>query len=642
MKVWGVFIGVGISVSFLCSAQNISERVNVQKRSFVRQPSIRNLESYQTEKAKLLAKRRQSLILDIKQALKAIKDKEQQDEFQHRLANLYLEEYKYQTANGIRSKEFIQKAYGIFKELSSRSGQSPRADEITFQLGQLALELGQTAKAQEAFLTLVQKHPSSPFVDESTLQIADYAFEQSDFTTAIKHFSSLASKPDSSLFLYAHYKLAWAYYNLGKINLTLQHFLIVINEETAVTQSGHSIALKKESVRDVCLPFADLKKYQEGYAFYLGQDENYTRSGIECLASLAQERGDWRPAIDLNNKLLNMEPHFIKNPDYSLALIEIYRGRDKREEVHQTLSGALTNYFGDSTWREIFSSDIKVFNSFKTTFEEVTRKLTLETHSVGQKTKNLTIYTHARNLYHLYLTHFSQSPEAPKMQFYLAEILFKQKDYANASESYFGVYQNPSSTPELKKESLFNALLSNSALVNEERKKRGQTEVNSKTHSKRTAASDDSFIEYSESELSFIRQAEEFSGVYKKDEKAPDLLFQVAYLKYLHHDNEKANQDFWILISIYPSHPKSKHAGLLILDIYHQQEDFPQMVASSKRLLQNSSLQEKEYKAQVTDILRKSELKLISALEGQEKYKEIINNPSYCNSFFDIYSQLLL
>ncbi|NBX82955.1 outer membrane protein assembly factor BamD [bacterium] len=114
---------------------------------------------------------------------------------------------------------------------------------------------------------------------------------------------------------------------------------------------------------------------------------------------------------------------------------------------------------------------------------------------------------------------------------------------------------------------------------------------------------------------------DEFLSQYPQDKKAPEVLFQMAYLRYLHHDNKLAYQSFWKLVQKYPAHTTATYAGLLLLDILNQKSDYSNMIAACKKLLSTSQLTQEKFKGEVSDILRKSELQQIAALEADKQYE---------------------
>lgn len=613
-------LGVMTFTGHLLWAASVT-KVDIQKKSTIKRPKIRTDEAFQTEKAKVLAKRRSLLIQDVREALRRVKDKDQNIELKHRLANLYIEEFKFQAQQGADARAYLQKAQGLFKELAQLGPQFQRHDEVLFQLAQSYLEFGQIDQAHQVFTALLAQHPNSPFKDEAYLQLADYSFDKGQFRKALEYFSKLIENPQSPLLLYAYYKSAWASYNLSQLNDSLNWFKKVIETEEVRGNSSHSLALKKEAVRDVCLPLADLKKYQEGIAFYREQGDPTHRKGLECLASLSQERGDSNESIELYQQLLQLDNHYAGNPEYSLSIIDIHRKHSKHPETLSALDDAMSVYLGESSWKEIFSSDPKVMESVRSSFESTTRKTALDIHAVGQKTKNPHLYQTARQFYQLYLKYFPLTLEASKAQFYLAEIDYKEKQFDSAATGYYAVFKNPQSGAELKLTALNYALMASSAQINQERKESGKSELTGITHKKRNQEEGDEQVPYSSTEDRFFSIGDEFLSQYPQDKKAPEVLFQMAYLRYLHHDNKLAYQSFWKLVQKYPAHTTATYAGLLLLDILNQKSDYTNMIAACKKLLSTPQLNQEKFKGEVSDILRKSELKQIAALEADKQFE---------------------
>ena len=599
-----------------------SKRIQIQKDSRITRPKLTGSDPYQEERVKILAKRRKHLIHEVKSALKTVKDLDQRAELQLRLANLYIEEFKFSAGEGSESRAYLQKAQGILKDLLKHQDKLTRKDELLFQLAQSYLEFGQTDNAIATFHSLLNQYPNTSFKEEAYLQIADNAFEKSQFKKALDYFSKIISNESSPVWLYSHYKSAWAHYNLDSPQGALKHFKIVVEAEPLQGNASHSLALKKEAIRDICLPLADLKRYEEGKVFYKDQGEPYLRPGLECLASLSQERGDWAQALDLYQSLLALEPHYKANPDYSLARVDIYRRQDLQEKVFSSLEESLDYYLGDSTWKEIFSSDTKSFDPYKQAFEETSRKIALDIHAVAQKTKNPQLYIEAQKFYELYLKFFPLTVDSPKIAFYRAEILYHTKHYDEASSAYAEVYRNPHAATETRKNALNYALMASLTFLNESRKKQGLTEIQATTHKKRKASESETVEPYSEVETTFLNLSGEFIVAYPKDDRAAEVLFQAGYLQYLHQDNKLAYQSFWKVIQNYPSHKTSLYSGLLLLDVLNQREDYPTLITASKKLLSLSALKDPKFEEEVSDVLRKSELKEAEKLEKQESYAE--------------------
>ena len=598
------------------------KNIQIQKKSYLSREKAYSEPVANDQRSRYLAKNRANLIEEVKGALRYVKNDSQSEDLQLRLANLYIEEFKYNAGKGTDSKAYLQKAQGILKDLARKSPPCNRKDEVLFQLAQGSLELGQNEQAHELFLRLISEFKQSPHLEEAYLQLGDTAFEKGQFPKALSYFERLTSNPKSPLWLYAHYKSGWANYNLNQLGLALNHFKIIVEQEDLDGSTQHSLALKKEATRDLCLPLAELNKYEEGVQFYSGQGEAFQRSGIECLASLAQERGDASQAISLYRDLINMESQHRKNPSYSLSIVEIHRKQNKLAETFSSLEESLGSYLGDSTWKEIFSSDPVFIDELRSQFEATTRQVGLECHSTAQKTKNLGLYQQSRAFYELYLKYFPRTPEAPKVEFYQAEIFYKEKNFGAATLTYSNVFNNSHASPKLRQEALDNAILASSQQVNIDRKQAGLSELTGKTHDKRATIEENSVQPFLESEETFLKLADKYIEVFPKESKTPQILFQANYLRYLRHQNKAAYAGFWQIVLSHPKHETAQHASLLLLDILNQKQDYQNMISACQKLRKIPEINSGKTQTEIGDILRKAELKYIASLENSGSFQE--------------------
>jgi len=600
-----------------------SQKIKISKRSYVTRPKPILTDAFQGEKAKLLAKRRAGLISDLKEALTTSRDRKTKAELELRLANLYVEEFKFQAGTGGAVKAYLSKAKGLLSGIITEYPSFERLDEAQFQLAQAHIEFGDQEKANSLFLAIVTRNPSSPFAQECFLQLADDAFSKNKFDLAIKYFKSLLSRETSPLAAYAHYKLAWANYNLGLITPSIIHFKSVINEDLDSTPSTHSIALKKEAVQDLCLPLGEAKQYESGLEFYQEQGEASFKTGVECLAAVASEKGDFEAAINLYTQLLKTDSQSASNPKYSLAISEIYRKTNQPKKLQSFLTKTIDFYLGSSSWNEIHSHSPSLINETKSSFEELVRKTAIDTHAVAQKTKNNELYSEAALFYELYIKYFGLTSQAAQMQFHLAEILFKQNRYQEAAEAYHQAFEKALPDSKVKRTALEYAILSRLQELNKTRKDSGLLAISPANHSKHKANQfEERTSSFTDAEKHFIALCELFLQQYPNDPKAPEILFKAAYLKYLQSDHKSAYQDFWLLVQKHPKDKTALYGGSLLLDILNQRQDLAGLIKASQRLLATRELSDPSFRKEVSDVLRKAELKNISTLEKQEKFDE--------------------
>lgn len=574
-----------------------SSKIKVQKRSFLSAQRSLSGDELLGQRSRFLNKNRSELIIELRGVLKTLKDPVQVQELELRLANLYIEEFKSQSEKGQGGDSYLRKAQGILSGLAKRTPPCSRPDEVLFLLAQTFIELHETTRALELFNELTRAFPSSPYLEEAYLQLGDGAFEKGDFIPALSYFEKLTKNPQSSLYLYAHYKSGWADFNLKRLDSSVNHFKTIIEQDDL---ESRSLALKKEAVRDLCYPIAELKQFDEGLRFYSQQEPMFFRLGVECLASAANNQGETAHAVKLYQALLDIDSHHKENPTYSLSILEAERKMGKPQQLILSLTESLDHYQGNSTWKEIFSSDPVFFKEVTARFEAFTRTSSLELHSLAQKTKNPVLYEHAKLFYELYLKHFF-SLDAPKIQFYLAEIYFKQNKFKDAALAYSTIFDQSQVGPEMKEQALEYAVLASSKDLDLEMKK-GESEA------------------LSQAEMAFLKLADQFTTAFPKNPQTPDISFRSNHLQYSRGDHKTAYVGFWNIVDKYPHHAVATKASKLILDILNKRSDYPNLIAACKKLRSLSFVKSTPLFNEIGGVLRKAELKQIALLEESEEF----------------------
>jgi predicted negative regulator of RcsB-dependent stress response len=213
--VHGFYVLILAATAF--SEPSTPTKIKIQKKSYLTRERAYSETGVNDQRSRYLAKNRAHLIEEVKRALRYVKNDIQTEELQLRLANLYIEEFKYENGKGTDSKAYLQKAQGILNDLARKSPPSKRKDEVLFQLAQSSLELGQNERANELFHQLISEFKQSSYLEEAYLQLGDSAFEKGQFGQALGYLENLISNPKSPLWLYAHYKSGWANYNLNQL-----------------------------------------------------------------------------------------------------------------------------------------------------------------------------------------------------------------------------------------------------------------------------------------------------------------------------------------------------------------------------------------------------------------------------------------
>lgn len=630
-------------------AVSLKKRVKIEKKSrVVNLSNAEPSEDFNTERAALLQKKRQSLIQDIKAILKESKNEAQKTELNLRLGSLYMEEYRVELGKAQKVLEdemtsyknnpkaykkmpelntadataSMDKARSIYKDLYARYPQHSRRDEVLYFLGMSSIDRGNAQEGVNYFNELAKNHPKSKYFADAMVQSADYYFDNNQFREALEKYNKLISGGESSLKIYATYKKAWCEYNLQNTEAALNHFKYVIEkEETELT--GAPIRVRNEAIRDIALPFVELKRAEEAIRFYSSLGDKAYRSGLESMASLFLEKGDYKNSSTLYSKLIELDNNHAKNAEYEAKIVEGLRMQDMKKEAITRLFERLPNYAKGSSWYEINSNDPTVVKEGLNQFEEIARKYALEFHAEAQKTKNEALYDTSKDLYAKYLEFFPSMSQAPQIRFYLAEILYRKKLYLEAANHYTLVYKDKGAPGPLKKEAITDAIRALDEQMNAERKEQGLSAISSNSKDKLKDA-DDKVQEqtaYSTTENSFFELGTEYVTQYPKEANTADVLYMMSYINYIHFDFSKAYKGFWQVLQQYPEHSNSYASAYLVLDILNRKKDFTKLSLACQKFLATKSFSKPEFKKEVADILRKSELKRIAAIENQGDFK---------------------
>lgn len=625
---------------------SIRSRIKIRKKISLQQMRPDESAAYDQQKAAVLKRMRHSQIADIKKFVQSAKAGKQKAELFLRLGNLYMEDYHASLAeaqaNHDRQMDLYEqggkrgtppkldlsqstassnKARTIYKDLIKKYPKHPRRDEMFYFLALTSLDKGRITEGMRYFERLAQQYPKSKYISDAWTQLGDYYFDKNQFTKAESYFNRILAARHAPLIPYSLYKKAWCAYNTERTTDALKLFKTIVGMDSDDAPSGF-VRVKKEAINDIALPFTDLRLVDQSIAFYQELGDPYYRKGIQMMAGLYYESGKYKEGITLYQRLLKMDASHIDNPSFEINTIQSLMLSGQRSQAVNYLFSRLSNYSKNSSWYELNSANTKAISDANEQFEAIARKYAFQMHAEGQKTRNKGLYELAQNLYSKYLEYFPTSAEAPKVRFYLAEILFKQKQYLPAAKNYYLVYRTPTAG-SLRLDAIRYSLTALDRQLNIERKKNGLAAITSKSTSKLNSKMEAKLavIPYSEVEDNFIKISTEYLKDFPKQKDAPDVSYSRSYLQYVHHELRPAFESFLELINQYPKHATAMSAAYLVLDILNRTQDYPKLITACKKFLEHRYFKKPSFTKEVSDILRHAELKRIQLTEEEGKHK---------------------
>jgi tetratricopeptide (TPR) repeat protein len=629
-------------------------RVKIKKRTTVLRAPMSmggdEAEIYNAEKSVILSQKRRSLIEDIKRFIRDSRDNEQAAELNLRLGKLYMEDYyanmskahqefdtaqtafdkkkkgKAPTLDTTEAKTSLSKARSVYKDLLRRAPNHPRRDEVLYFLAVSSMDEGKMEEAMRHFERIVRELPKSKYYNDALVQLGDYFFDKNKFRDAESYFDRIIARKFLILLPYATYKKGWCAYNREAYSEAIKAFKWVITFADSEAD-GSALRIRGEAMRDIALPFTELKATDEAITFFQAQGMPFFRNGLENMSSIYSEKGHHAESIKLDEQLLAMDANYAKNSDYDIRVVESLKGMNRDDLALARLMARLPNYIGQSNWYEINSGNPTIVQGANKNWEDLTRNFGVRTHAIAQKTKNEALYNRAKSLYEKYVEFFPATDNTALIRFSLAEIQFRQQAYVPSAENYYKVYEDPRGG-KLRKEGIRYALSAYDQQLNSDRKKAGLSAINTKTTSKLIEKDDESLdlIAYSATESRFLQIGTEYLKQYSTAKDAGDVLYEQAYLRYTHHDFNDAFRDFFVLVQKYPAHETATSSAYLILDILNRRKDYPKLIAACQKFLEIKEFKKPAFRSEVSDILRKAELKRIAQFEEKGQFKDAADN----------------
>ncbi|MBI1860808.1 MAG: tetratricopeptide repeat protein [Deltaproteobacteria bacterium] len=615
--------------------ESMRNRVKIKKSSELIQED-NGSDEYTLEKLTVLAKKRKSLIQDIKRFLREAKSEDQKRELNLRLGTLFMEDYHALLAQAqvkmddknpeIRGSakadqseahSSLDKALTIYQTMLNRYPKHPRSDEMLYALAIATQDKGRMAQSMHYFQRISVEAPRSKYIDDARVQLGDYYFDRNNYNKAMEYFDQIVHAKNRRLLPYAIYKKAWCLYNQQKYEQSIKHFKWVAKSDTKES----NVRVRAEAIRDIALPFVELKTVDDAVNFYREQGDQFYRQGLESLSGHFQEKGRYAESISLYSKLLEIDANYKSNPTYEIAIVDALRLSNHHKEAIYRLFSRFPLYGNSSNWYELNSQDPATINELMSRFEATARKYAMEYHAEGQRTKNESLYNAAKTLYAKYLESFPLSSQAAQIRFYLAEILFKQNQFTEAADHYYLIYKDKAAGA-LRLDGLKYSLAALDRVVNDDRKKQGLAAIDTSTTA-RLKDNDTSSepVPFSQTESKFLSVADEYLAQYPNQKDAPDVMYEVAYLRYTHRELSAAQKGFWSLIQRYPKHTVAVSSAYLVLDIMNRKADYSQLIQTCKNFLGHKEMTKSSFRIEVASVLRQAELKRVSLFEEKGQHK---------------------
>ena len=326
----------------------------------------------------------------------------------------------------------------------------PTNDKVLYQLARAQEQSGDVNSALKTLRQLVKTYPNTPYSDEAQFRLGELLFATGDYANAQKSYALvLKTGVGGKYYDRALYMQGWSQFKQGQLDEAVKSFFGVLDlklyngGKNTGTESGlESIPgmsradreLLEDTFRVVSLSLENLDG-AASIASYINSPlrHEYEFRLYEQLGELYLKQERIKDAADTFSLFASIKPLDPQAPILKARVIEIYEANGFATLALQAKKEYVVRYGSASEFKTSNPDGwTKAQELVKIHLAELARFY----HANAQKSKSTDDYQEAIHWYREFLAEFPTDKDAAENNFLLAELLFEDQRYADASAEY--------------------------------------------------------------------------------------------------------------------------------------------------------------------------------------------------------------
>ena len=319
-------------------------------------------------------------------------------------------------------------------------------DQVLYQKARAYDELGRNDEAITVIERLISEYPHSRYIDEVQFRRAEYFFVRRNYFEAEHGYAAITTKgAGSDYYELALYKLGWSLYKQEMHEEALNEYITLLDykvstgydfDQASDEGSGRRVA---DTYRVISLSFSSLGGPEAVETYFVANGpRSYEDRIYRHLGEFYFEKLRYADAAGAYEAFVALRPLHRSAPHFGMRVVEIYDAGgfpilvlESKKQFAQSygLKAEYWLHFDVSEAPEVLSFVKQNLENLANHYHALYQEPTLE----EQRSEN---FGEALHWYRAYLESFPADPQAPAVNYQLADLLLEHEDFGEAAREY--------------------------------------------------------------------------------------------------------------------------------------------------------------------------------------------------------------
>lgn len=342
-----------------------------------------------------------------------------------------------------------QEAIALYLNLLKKYPLYDRNDQVLYQLSRAYENAGEVDKAMQVMNRLVEKYPDSRHYDEVQFRRGEYYFLRKKFTFAEFAYDEVKKVGESSAYYeQAVFKKGWAKFKQDFYDEAVNEFFTILDLKASEGYDFENPTSKTaaksvdDTFRSISLSFSYIggpEVVTDYFKKHGAGEKEYEPFVYSNLGEHYFDKRRFQDAAKSYNEFVNNYPSHRIAPKFHIRVIDIYKKGGFPKLVVDSKRVFADRYDLKSEYWAY--NDINEYPDVYAFIKTNLIELGSHFHALYQKKKvrkedRAKYYAEAAKWYSRFLESFREEPEAPKINYQLADLYYEQGEYQLATKEY--------------------------------------------------------------------------------------------------------------------------------------------------------------------------------------------------------------